>query len=122
MNGVEVPDQVNNPPENQEKKTASLKPTHLEVLEQVVHARIDIERVEPERKHPRLAFALGVKLFNHRSLVLFERFEARPRVEQVGDECEVELGVAGDEGRGGQVLAATDRVGVLEDLEKGGDE
>ncbi|PAK71775.1 hypothetical protein B8W95_13060, partial [Staphylococcus pasteuri] len=90
------------------------------VLEQVVHARINIERVEPERKHPRLAFALGIKLFNHRLFVLFERFESGPRVEQVGDEGEVELGIAGDEGRRGQVLAATDRVGVLQDLEMGG--
>ena len=86
-----------------------------------MHARVNIERIEPERKHPRLAFTLGVKLFDHRLFILFERFEAGPRVEQVGDEREVELGVAGDEGRRGQVFAATDRVGVLQDLGAGAD-
>lgn len=89
---------------------------HLEVLEQVVHTRIDIQRVEPEREHARLALALGIKVLNDRSLVLLERFEARPGVEEVGDKGEVELGVACDERGRREVLAAADRVGVLQDL------
>jgi hypothetical protein len=39
-------------------------------------------------------------------------------VEEVRDEREIELGVSGDEGGRGEVLAATDGVGVLEDLRR----
>ncbi|KAI3476329.1 hypothetical protein L1887_62093 [Cichorium endivia] len=80
----------------------------------VVHARLDVEAVEPERKDARLALALGVKVLNLDGRRLVQRLETRPGVEEMRDEGEVELGVARDHGAGREVLAAADGVGALE--------
>jgi hypothetical protein len=48
--------------------------------------------------------------------LFIERGEAGPGVEEVGDKGEVEVGVAGDEGGGGEVFATADGGGVWEDL------
>lgn len=91
----------------------------LDVLKQVEHPRLDAERVEPEREHARFTLALGVEILDCAivfGFLLVEGGQARPCVEQVGDECEVEARVAGDEGGWGEVFAATDGGGILEDL------
>lgn len=91
--------------------------THLEILEQVVHSRVDVERVEPEGEHTRLTLALSVKVLDlGRRLVLLKRRKTRPCVEQVGNECKVELGVAVDHTVRRQEAAAPNAVGVLQHL------
>ena len=93
--------------------------TVLEVLEQVEHARLDAERVEPEREHARFALTLGVEILDRAivfGFLLVERGEAGPGVEQVGDEREVEARVSSDEGGRGEVFATANVGGVLEDL------
>jgi len=71
--------------------------THLEIFEQIVNARIDIERVEPKSEDTRFSFAFSIEVFDNRSFVLLERFQTWVGVEQVCDESEVEFGVSGDE-------------------------
>lgn len=93
--------------------------THLEILEEIINPRINIQRIQPKRENPRFPFSLCIKVFNHGTFILFEGFKTRPSVEQVGDKGEVEFGVSGDEGRWGEVLATTDRVGVGKDLDGG---
>lgn len=90
------------------------RPAYLEILEQVVHTRLDVEGVQPQSEDASLALAFSVKLFNDGLLRLFEGLETGPGVEEVGDEGQVELGVAGDHRAWGQVLAASDAVGILE--------
>ena len=73
----------------------------FEVLEQVEHAWLDAERVEPEHKDAGFAFAFGVEIFDCAILFGFlfvERGETGPGVEEVGDKGEVETGVSGNEG------------------------
>lgn len=91
----------------------------FDVLKQVEHAWFDAERVQPERKDARFTFAFGVKIFDRAiifSFLFIERGETGPGVEEVGDKREVEAGVSGDEGGGGQVFATPNGGGVLEDL------
>jgi hypothetical protein len=90
--------------------------THLQILKQIVHARLDVEAIEPERKHARLALALGVKVFNLWHVDLFERREPGVVVEQVGDERQVELGVTSDERVGREEFPAPEFRRVLEYL------
>ena len=91
----------------------------LEVLEQVEHAGLNAERVEPEREDAGLAFALRVEILDDTvvlRLLLVEGLETRVRVEEVGDEGEVQARVAGEQRRGREVLPAADVRGVLQDL------
>lgn len=92
------------------------KGTHLEVLKEIVNPRLDIERVQPKRKYSRLPLSLSIKLLHNRNFNLLERLKSRVGVEQMSNESQVELWVAGDERRGREVLSAVDRVCVLEDL------
>jgi hypothetical protein len=89
----------------------------LEVLEEVVHSGLDVERVEPKGEDARLTLALGVKVLDlGRRLGLLEGREAGPEVEEVGDEREVELRVTRNERVGRQEAAAAELVGVLQNL------
>ena len=100
-----------------EKNHEKEKKTYLEIFEQIVNSRIDIERIEPESEDTSFTLSLCVEIFNDRSFVLFERFESGPSVEQVGDESEIEFRGSSDEGCRSEVLAAPDGVGVLKDLQ-----
>lgn len=91
--------------------------THLEIFEQIVDTRIDIERVEPKGEDTSFSFSFRIKVFDDWSFVLFERFETGVGVEQIGDESEVEFCVSSDEGSRSEVFAASDGVSVLEDLQ-----
>jgi len=90
--------------------------TVTQVSEQVVHEGIDAERVHPQGKGTRLAGSLGSKEpFLELGLFGFgEGLEAGVGVEQVGDEGQVELGVAGNNVAGLEELAAAELVSVLE--------
>jgi hypothetical protein len=88
----------------------------LEVLEEGLHDGLDVERVEPEREDAGFALALGVEVFDVGFFLLRDRVQAWVRVEEVGDEGEVKLWVAGDERAGRKEFAAVEPVGVLQDL------
>ena len=91
----------------------------FDVLKEVEYAWFDAERVEPEGKDTGFAFAFCVEIFDGAIVFGFlfvERGEAGPGVEEVGDKGEIEAGVSGDEGGGGEVFATADGGGVLEDL------
>lgn len=77
-----------------------MKGTHLEVLKEVVNPRLDIERVQPKRKHPRLPLSLSIKFLYNRNLNLLKRLKSRVGVEQMSNESKVELWIAGYERRG----------------------
>jgi hypothetical protein len=89
---------------------------YLEVLEQVVNARLNVETVEPKRKDASLALSLGIKVLNHRLLSFLQRLKTWVGVEEVGDKREVELGVSSDHGRRREVFAATDAFCILKHL------
>jgi hypothetical protein len=88
----------------------------FQVLEEGLHHGLDVERVEPQREDAGLALALGVEVVDVGFFLLGYGVEPRVGVEEVGDEGEVELWVAGDEGGGRQEFAAVEAVGVVEDL------
>ena len=91
----------------------------LEVLEQVEHAGLDAERVEPERENAGLAFALRIEVLDDTvvlRLLLVEGLETRVRVEEVGDEGKVKTWVTRYERCWREVFPATDVRGVLKDL------
>lgn len=87
-----------------------------EVVEEGVDGRLHVERVEPEGEDAGFTFALGVKVFDLSFFLLGDGVETRVGVEKVGDEGEVEFGVAGDERGGREEFAARELVGVLKDL------
>ena len=90
----------------------------FEVVEEADDCRLDIERVEPECEDAGFALAFGVEVVDFLLFFLGDGVQAWMVVEEVGDEGEVELGVAGDEGGGCQEFATgwVEAVGVLEDL------
>jgi len=92
--------------------------TDLQILEQVVDSRLDVQRVQPQGKDPSLPLSLRIEVLDlRRSLGFLERLQTRPGVEEMSDEGEVELGVSSDERGGSEVFSASDFVSVLEDLE-----
>ena len=62
---------------------------------------------------PGFALAFSIKVFDLLLLLFSDRLKARVGVEQVGDECKVELRVTSHERSGRQELAALELVGVL---------
>lgn len=77
---------------------------------------MDVEGVEPESEDTGFTLALSIKVLNLRLLFLGDRLKAGVGVEEVGDEGEIELGVAGNERFGSEELAALEFVGVVKDL------
>ncbi len=77
-----------------------------EVVEEGLHCRLHVQAVEPQREDAGLALAFGVEVLDLDLLLLGDGVERGVRVEQVGNEGEVELGVAGHERRRAQELAA----------------
>jgi hypothetical protein len=59
---------------------------------------LHIERVEPEGKDAGFPLAFGVKVFDVGFLFFGDGIQAGVRVEKVGYEGEIQLGVSGDEG------------------------
>jgi hypothetical protein len=91
--------------------------THLQVLEEVPDSRLNIQRVQPQCKHPSLPLSLCVKVLDLRwCFGLFEGSKSRMVVEQIGHECEIEFWVTRDERVGSQESSTTDLVGIVEDL------
>jgi hypothetical protein len=94
----------------------------LEVLEEVVHGWLDAERVEPQGEDACLALAFGIEVLDHAvvlGFLLIKRGKSGMRVEEVGDEGEIETGIAGDEGGYGQVFTTADCFRVLQNLQRG---
>ena len=87
-----------------------------EVVEEGVDGGLDIEAVEPKGEDAGFAFAFGIKVFDLGFFFFGDGIEAGVRVEEVGDEGEVEFRVAGDEGGGGEEFAAGELIGVGKDL------
>lgn len=92
--------------------------TDLEVLEQRKDARIDVQRVQPEREDPRFPLTLRIKVLHMLAddRGFLQRLQARMRIEQICDKRKVEARVSGDERRRRKVLSAPDAFSVIEDL------
>jgi hypothetical protein len=94
-----------------------LKRTRLEILEQVVDSRINTERIEPKGEDSSFTLSLGIKvLYSTEILSRFKRFEAWPRIEQIGDKGKVQTGIPSNERLRGQIFATSNPVSVLENL------
>ena len=90
----------------------------FQVVEEGHHGGLDVKAVEPEGEDAGFALAFGVEVFDFLLFFLRDGVEARVVVEEIGDEGEVEFGIAGDERCWSQEFAAwwVEAVGVLEDL------
>lgn len=77
-----------------------------EIVEEGDDGGLDVETVEPQGEDAGFAFTFGVEVFDLELFFFGDGVEGGVVVEQVGDKGEIELGVAGDEGLGGEELAA----------------
>ena len=87
-----------------------------EVVEEGYDGGLDVQGVEPESEDAGFALAFGVEVFDLRFFFFGDGIEARVGVEKVGNKGEVELGVTGDKGCGGEEFTAFKFVGVVKNL------
>ncbi len=88
----------------------------VEIVEEGVNSRLDVQRVEPKGENTSLTLAFRIEVFDLEFLFFGNRVEAGVSVEKISNKGEVEFGVSGYEGRWRKELAAVQSVGVLEDL------
>ena len=87
-----------------------------EVVEERINGRLDVETVQPKRKHTSFSFAFCVKVVDLKLIFLGERVKPWMGVEEICDERQIELRVSSDQGCWSQEFTAIEFLGVLKDL------
>ena len=87
-----------------------------QVIEEGYDGGLDVKGIEPEGEDAGFALAFGVKVFDLRLFFFGDGIETRVGVKEVGNKGEVQFGIAGNKGCGGEELAAFELIGVVKDL------
>ena len=90
--------------------------THLEILKQIIHARLHIQRIQPERKHACFSFALCIEIFYGRRLRLFQWRESWPGIEQIRDKGQIQFWISRHQRTRCKETSTSYSVGALQDL------
>lgn len=87
-----------------------------EIIEEGIDGRPNVEGIEPQGEDTRFTLSLGIKIFDFELFFFGNGIQAWVRVEQIRDKGQVELRIAGHEGRRSQKFATPKLVGMLKHL------